>query len=163
MNQAILEKSEWTIYDIDERTTALIEQIIELYPYCSASDAVISKHIISINGDGISAIAHFYEEDGSVEIQEGSEIVQYVPSEIEEWQYDIYRDLLDDGIIKETEKGAVFVKPYMFMPQRTSYTALSAAAGFILCGSRNGWEYWKDENGKPLNENAELKRRFIGK
>ena len=49
------------------------------------------------------------------------------------------------------------------MPQRTSYTALSAAAGFILCGSRNGWEYWKDENGKPLNENAELKRRFIGK
>ena len=163
MNQAILEKSEWTIWDIDERTTALIEQIIELYPYCSASDAVISKHIISINGDGISAIAHFYEEDGSVEIQEGSEIVKYIPSEIEEWQYDIYRDLLDDGIIKETEKGAVFVKPYMFMPQRTSYTALSAAAGFILCGSRNGWEYWKDENGKPLNENAELKRRFIGK
>lgn len=163
MNQLILEKEKWTIADIDERTKMLIEQIIELYPYCSASDDVISKHIISINWDGVSAIAHFYEEDGSVEVQEGSEIVKYVQSEVEEWQYDIYSALLEDGIIKETEKGAVFVKPYMFIPQRTSYTALSAAAGFILCGSRNGWEYWKDENGKSLNENVALKQKFIGK
>ena len=163
INQEILKKSQWTIADIDERTKNLIEQIIELYPYCSASDEVISKHVISINWDGVSALAHFYEEDGSVEIQEGSEIVKYSPSETEDWQYDIYSDLLDDGIIKETEKGAVFVKAHMFIPQRTSYTALSAAAGFILCGTRNGWEYWKDENGKPLNENAELKQKFTGK
>ncbi len=163
MNQEILQKEQWTISDIDERTRALIEQIIDLYPYCSASDDVISKHIISIDWDGVYALAHFYEEDGSVEIQEGSEIVKYVQSEIEEWQYDIYSDLLEDGIIRETEKGAVFVKSYMFIPQRTSYTALSAAAGFILCGSRNGWEYWKDESGKSLNENSQLKQKFIGR
>ena len=163
MNQAILRKIEWTISDIDERTKALIEQIIELYPYCSASDDVISKHIISIDWDNVRAITHFYEEDGSVEIQEGSEIVKYEEADIEEWQYDIYKDLLDDGIIKETEKGAVFVKSYMFIPQRTSYTALSATAGLILCGSRNGWDYWKDESGKSLNENLALKQRFIGR
>lgn len=163
MNQAILEKPDWTIADIDERTKLLIEQIIELYPYCSASDDVISKHIISLDWGGISAIAHFYEEDGSVEVQAGSEIAKYEGSDADEWQYEIYSDLLDDGIIKETEKGAVFVKSYMFIPQRTSYTALSAAAGFILYGSKNGWEYWKDQSGRPLSENLELKHKFTGK
>ncbi len=163
MNRAILAKEEWTIADIDERTKELIEQIIELYPYCPASDDVISKHIISINWDGVYALAHFYEEDGSVEVLEGSEIVKYDSAATGEWQYDIYSELLDDGIIKETESGAVFVKSYMFSPQRVGYTALSAAAGLILCGNRNGWDYWKDENERSLNENVSLKQKFTGK
>ena len=71
--------------------------------------------------------------------------------------------MLAEGIIKETDKGAVFVKTHMFLSQWKSYTALSSAAGFILCGSRNGWEYWKDENGNALNENKELKQKFTGK
>ncbi len=163
MNSSILQKANWTIDDIDSRTKELIEQIITLYPYCSASDDVISKHVISINCDGVFALAYLYEEDGSVEVQEGSEIVKYDPAKTEEWLYEFYRELLEEGIIKETEKGAVFVKTHMFLPQRTSYTALSAAAGFILCGSRNGWEYWKDENGNALNENTNLKQKFTGK
>jgi len=160
MNKAILEKEKWTVSEINERTTELIEQIIALYPYCSASDDVISKHLISINYDDVYALAYLYEEDGSVEIQEGSELVKYDQAKTEEWLYEIYENLLDEGIIKETENKAVFVKTHMFLPQRTSYTALSAAAGIILCGSRNGWEYWKDENGNALNENTELKKKF---
>lgn len=163
MNQKILEKDRWTIAEIDARTKKLIEQIIELYPYCSASDDVISKHVISINYDGVFALAYLYEEDGSVEVQEGSEIVKYDPTKVEDWPYDLYNSLLEEGIIKETDKGAVFVKTYMFLSQWKSYTALSSAAGFILCGSRNGWEYWKDENGNALNENAELKQKLTGK
>lgn len=163
MNQEILKRKQWTINEIDTRTKDLIEQIITLYPYCSASDDVISKHVISINCDGVSALAYLYEEDGSVEVQEESEIVKYDSSKTEEWQNEIYSNLLEEGIIKETEKGAVFVKTHMFLPQRTGYTALSAAASLILCGSRNGWEYWKDENGNVLNENTELKQKFIGK
>lgn len=161
MNQSILKKDRWTIVDIDTRTNELIEQIITLYPYCSASDDVISKHTISINADGVYALAYLYEEDGSVEVQEGSEIVKYDSSKVDEWLYDFYKDLLEEGIIKETENGAVFVKTHMFVPQRTNYTALSAAAGFILCGSRNGWEYWKDESGNSLNENSDLKQKFM--
>ena len=163
MNQAILKKDKWTIAEIDARTKDLIEQIITLYPYCSASDDVISKHIISINCDGVVALAYLYEEDGSVEVQEGSEIVKYDPAKTDDWLQEKYNDLLEEGIIKETEKGAVFVKSHMFMSQWKSYTALSSSAGFILCGSRNGWEYWKDENGNPLNENTELKQRLTGK
>lgn len=163
MNQKILEKDKWTIAEIDARTKELIEQIIKLYPYCSASDDVISKHIITINCDGVFALAYLYEEDGSVEVQEGSEIVKYDASKSDDWPYDLYNNLLQEGIIKETEKGAVFVKTHMFLSQWTTYTALSAAAGFILCGSRNGWEYWKDENGNSLNDNTELKQKMTGK
>lgn len=163
INQEILQKDQWTIAEIDTRTKELIEQIIQLYPYCSASDDVISKHVISINCDDVFALAYLYEEDGSVEIQEGSEIVKYDPGKTEEWQYEIYSSLLDEGIIKETEKGAVFVKTYMFLPLRTGFTALSAAAGVILCGTRNGWEYWKDENGITLGENAALRKKFFAK
>lgn len=163
INQEILQKDQWTIAEIDTRTKALIEQIIQLYPYCSASDDVISKHVITINWDDVFALAYLYEEDGSVEIQEGSEIVKYDPTKTEEWQYEIYSSLLDEGIIQETEKGAVFVKTYMFLPQRTGFTALSAAAGVILCGTRNGWEYWKDETGVTLGENAALRQKFFAK
>ena len=33
----------------------------------------------------------------------------------------------------------------------------------IEFGNRNGWEYWKDENGKPLNDDKDLKKRVTGK
>lgn len=110
--------------------------------------------------DNVVAMAFLYEEDGSVEVQTGSEIVKYnKDSAAEEWQYDIYNELLYNGIIKETDKGAVFIKPYLFTAQKKNNTALSVSAGLILCGNRNGWEYWKNEKGKSLNEDVNLKRR----
>ena len=107
------------------------------------------------------AFGTLYEEDGSVEVQAGSEIVKYNKGqEYEEWQYDRYEELLEEGIIKETENGAVFVKDFMFIPHKKNNTALSETAGIILCGNRNGWEYWKDVNRKSLNSNKELKKRL---
>ena len=164
INQEILSKDKWTIEEINERTQKLIKQIIELYPYSSASDDVIEKHEIILDWDDVIATAYLYEEDGSVEIQAGSEIVEYNTNDnVEEWQYDLYSELLEGGVIKETDKGAVFVKPYLFMAQRKGYTALSISAGIILCGNRNGWEYWKDVNGHSLNENKLLKKKMTGK
>ena len=163
MNIAILNTPEWNIKAIDDRTAVLINQIIELYPYMSASDAVIAKHEISIDWDGIYALATFYEEDGSVEVQSGSTIVKYDDSRADEWQYDIYNALIEEGFVKETDSGAVFVKNYLFTSQKTNFTALSVSAGVLLCGNRNGWEYWKDESGHSLNENKELKKRVTGK
>ena len=48
----------------------------------------------------------------------------------------------------------------MVSAQKKNATGLSAAAGLVLGGNRNGWEYWKDENGNPLNENKELKKKL---
>ena len=159
MNKKILEKEKWTLKEIDDRNKELIEDIIKLYPYLSASSDVIKKHDITIDWDGIIAIGTLYEEDGSVEIAEGSEIVKY-NDETPEWCVDWYNTLLDDNIIKETENGAVFVKPYIASSQKKNGTALSAAAGLLLGGNRNGWEYWKDENGHSLNENKSLKKKL---
>jgi hypothetical protein len=159
MNQEILKNKEWTIKNIDDRTNELIDKIIELYPYQSASNDVIKKHDISIDWDGVIAFASLYEEDGSVEMQPGSEISKYSES-TPDWVIDLFDDLLEDGIVKETEKGAVFLKSYSFYPQKKNSTSLSISASLILGGNRNGWDYWNDENGKPLSQNSELKKEL---
>lgn len=163
INKEILKTEKWTIKEIDNRTNDLIKQIIKLYPYEPASNDFIAKHNISLDWDNVYAIATFYEEDGSVEVLAGSTIVKYDETHLGEWQYDIYNNLLEEGIISETESGAVFVKDYLFTAQKMNSTALSVSAGLILCGNRNGWEYWKDEKGNPLNENKLLKKRVTGK
>lgn len=164
MNKELLTIETWTVEEIDKRNAILIEQIISLYPYLSASDDVIVKHDIYLECEGVTAFGVLYEEDGSVEIQVGSEIVKYSETEdAEEWQYDKYNDLLENGVIKETDKGAIFVRTFMFSPQVINRTALSESAGIILCGNRNGWDYWKDVNGQSLNNNKQLKKRLTGK
>lgn len=164
INKQILEVGQWSINEIEKRTDYLIDKISELYPYFSASDEVIKKHDIYLNWDGVSARGYLYEEDGSVEILSGSEIVKYENQEYcEDWQYDIYNDLLDDGIIKETTNGATFVKDYLFTAKTKNRTALSLTAGVILCGSRNGWDYWCDSSKNKLNEDVELKNRLTNR
>lgn len=163
MNMYILNIKNWSIDEIDKRTDILIDQIIKLYPYVSASNDFIAKHDISLDWDNVYAIATFYEEDGSVEVLSGSTVVKYTENNSGEWQYDIYNNLIEEGIIKETETGAIFIKNYLFTAQKMNSTALSVSAGVILCGNRNGWEYWKDENGKPLNDDKDLKKRVTGK
>ncbi len=77
MNKQILEVGKWSIEEIEKRTDYLIDKIAELYPYFSTSDEVIKKHDIYLSWDGVTAIGYLYEEDGSVEILAGSEIVKY--------------------------------------------------------------------------------------
>lgn len=161
MNKQILEIDKWSIKEIEKRTDYLIEKIIELYPYFNASDEVIKKHDIYLKWDGVTASGYLYEEDGSVEILVGSEIVKYESQDYyEEWQYDLYNDLLEEEVIKETPDGAIFIKNHLFMAKKKNWTALSTTAGLILCGSRNGWEYWTDSEGKKLNEDIKLKERL---
>ena len=163
MNKEILKTGKWNIEEIGNRTDRLIEQISQLYPYFSASDEVIQKHDIYLEWDGVKASGYLYEEDGSVEVLAGSEIVKYDNQEYcEEWQYDIYNDLLEEGVLKVTTEGAIFIKDYLFPSKTKNRTALSLTAGLILCGSRNGWEYWTDSNNKRLNDNIELKQRLTG-
>ena len=162
MNKKILEKEKWTIDDINERNKELIELFIELYPYLSASSEVIEKREIFIDWNGIFASATLYEEDGGVEIAEGSKIAKYDET-TPEWCIDWFSSLIEDGVVKETETGGVFVKSYMFNTQKKKATGLSKTAGLILGGNKNGWDCWKDENGKPLSENKELKKKIIDK
>lgn len=161
INTDILAKDGWSKDEIDLRTTALIDKIIELYPYKSASDEVIVKHDIYLELNGYVAIGYIYEEDGSVEILEGSTLSKTADSSAYQNLEELYSELLEEGIIVETENEAVFKKSFLMPSTRMNDTSLSSTASFLCrSGSRNGWEWWKDSEGKSLNENKELKSKL---
>ena len=128
MNKKILEKERWTIDEINQRTIELIEDMIKLYPYMSASAEVIAKHNVSIDWDGVVALGILYEEDGSVEILEGSEIVKY-DQNTPEWCSEWFKTLIDEGIVKETDNGGIFIKSLLVSAQKKNSTGLSGSAG----------------------------------
>lgn len=161
MNAELLKKPKWTIPDIDARTKDLIEQIKKLYPYFEASSDSVTKYPIYLDTNGLFATGTFYEDDGSVEIDEGSMLNSQFDNaanypDVE----DMRQELLNEGIIGETSSGLCFLKNYVFYPHLANSTALSSTASLLLHGSRNGWEYWFMESGKPLNSNKLLKKKF---
>lgn len=54
----------------------------------------------------------------------------------------------------------IFKKSHMVNSKYRGSTALSSAASLVLHGSRNGWYYWKDSEGKPVSENEEISKMF---
>lgn len=161
MNESLLKKDHWTIDDIDARTKDLIEQIKRLYPYFEVSGDSVKKYPIYLEASGILATGKFYEDDGSVEVDEGSMLnTQFDNATNYPDIEDMRQELLSEGIIGETESGLCFLKNYIFYPHSTNSTALSQTAALLLHGSRNGWEYWLLESGKPINSNKTLKKKF---
>ncbi|MBX4206484.1 DUF4357 domain-containing protein, partial [Candidatus Parcubacteria bacterium] len=54
--------------------------------------------------------------------------------------------LLDEGILRKlNDKSYIFTQDYIF-------TSPSAASGVIAARSTNGWDCWKDDEGKTLDE-----------
>jgi len=161
MNQEILKNEKWTISNIDDRTETLIKNINLLYPYSSASNEVIKKHVISIIKDKIIVEAIFYEEDGSVEIQPTSSIASYATPHLLDDIDSLYHELVDEEIIQETDEGPIFIKPYLMSPQTNNGTALSKSAALATHQSVNGWDCWIDETtNKPPQDSIELKELF---
>lgn len=74
---------------------------------------------------------------------------------------DTRQELLEDGYIAEVDGNLQFVKPYIFYSNFKGSTALSTSASIIAHGSKNGWQCWKDKNGKPLKDNVEIKSHFM--
>lgn len=61
-------------------------------------------------------------------------------------------ELKDNGILREDNQQLVFAINHSFYPKRVNATALSTTAAIILHGSRNGWEYWMNEDGLQLGQ-----------
>ena len=161
INEELLKKDKWMIVDIDNRTKELIQQIQRLYPYFEISGDAVVKYPIYIEAGDILATGKFYEDDGSVEIDEGSMLnIKFDNATAYPDIEDLRQELLADGIIGETESGLCFLKNYIFYPHSANSTALSSTASLLLHGSRNGWEYWLLESGKPINTNKTLKKKF---
>lgn len=150
LNQDLLNKDCWTLEDIDHRTEQLIEEIKRLYPYYAVKDETMERIPIFLSKqDRTLARAYFFPDNGSVNVLAGSSMEK---NESMDGKYtDVAKqrsELLDDGVIEETDDGFDFVHDHLFTSNRG--TALSSTASLILHGSRNGKEYWETEDGSPI-------------
>lgn len=146
INEPILKETSWTVEKIDKRTHDLIKRILYIFPYekakCDYSDKTINRHIFLNRAEIVSS--GYLHEDQKVTIYAGS-IVRYLTSPNGSYLKDLREDLLEKEIIM-CENGI-----YKFTQEYT-FNSPSAAADFIIGGSNNGWDYWKDIKGQSIND-----------
>lgn len=150
INASILDKPQWTLQDVEDRTKLLIREMIRLYPYYEASRTTIEKVPISISHQLGKANAYFYPDNNSVEILEGS-VLSYVGEPYGEIE-DIFNKLIEDEIIGELDGKLVFYDNFIVYPKRANATALSMSAAIILNVSCNGKNLWRTEDGTLMND-----------
>lgn len=160
INKSILEKDKWNIEEINYRTNFLIEEINRIFPYPQADEDILKVEEIFISSNGINASANFYIDNGDVEILEGSELYDFPNAENYPEIEDIRQELIDEGIIFYNEQKMIFKKSFMVNAKTKSRSALSSSADLILHGSRNGWEYWTNSEGKALSQVQEITKYF---
>lgn len=160
LNEKLLLIDKWTIEEIEKRTDELIERINGLYPYPEIDSEIIPKEEIFIKANGIVAKGYLYLDDGSVEIDVGSQLASFENAENHAEIEDMRQELLEEGIIAELENGLQFLKPHIIYSRFVNSTSLSMAASLILHGSRNGWTCWKNAEGMDLKDVPEIRGRF---
>ena len=146
LNADIYHKDSWTVKDIDERTQALIDEIISLYPYVHSEYHETKEHAnrhITLTVGSISAMGYL-NEDNSLTVFSESE-VKYSTPPYSQRMKELREDLLEQEVVEFKHGRYIFTEDYTF-------NSPSAATDFILGGSNNGWEYWKDENGVVIKE-----------
>lgn len=161
INQEILEKEQWNIEEINDRTEALISEINRLFPYPETSDKFIKKEEIFIKTTKVKAAAYLYLDTGDVEILQGSELYKFDNPkkypDVEEER----NQLLEDGIIYDDGDKLIFLENYIVTSKSTYGTALTRSANLILHGFKNGWDHWRDINGEFLNQNQKLMNELL--
>ncbi|EKF50739.1 hypothetical protein C426_1882 [Lactococcus garvieae DCC43] len=154
MNKNLYEMTEWTAESITERSVEIIDMLISMYPYLRSSGNYEhdNNRNIFIDTQGIKASGYLNENE-TVIIYAGSEISSGVNDITSDSLAEMRQDLLNNGILEEAIGGLQFAQNYMV-------SSVSKAAELILGGSRNGWDYWKDENGVILNHSLRKKNNF---
>ncbi|MCD7796822.1 MAG: GIY-YIG nuclease family protein [Clostridiales bacterium] len=138
-------------YEIDEYDIPLIEEAYEEIQFIMATQgykmdntkALLNEsNILHTTGNGIAAFGVYDGE--KFEVLEGSQI-------------DIDRKCHSAGIERQRqtaiENGDIAYSDGIYKTTVSiSFTSVSSAATFVLGGSINGWDAWKDKDGKTLNE-----------
>ncbi|MDF9824452.1 hypothetical protein M2475_000830 [Breznakia sp. PF5-3] len=146
MNKNLYDMDEWTFNTILKRSNNFVDELIEMYPYLRSETDYNDggNRIIFLEAQGIKATGYL-NEDETVVIYSGSEIYSKIKDIGSDSLGETRQELLDNGIIEETIGGLQFAQDYIA-------SSVSNAADLLLGGSRNGWTYWKDENGKSIDE-----------
>ena len=154
MNVPLINKEQWTIQDIEDRTKELIEDVIRLYPYYTSALPIIdygnSIPIYPTSKD-ISGLGYFFF-DGNVTITKGTTLRR------ENIDVNLYpkiakyiNELISNNIIGYKDNKLQFLEDYTFRPLGKE-TALSTTASLLTGGSRNGYDWWLLKNGKPISQ-----------
>lgn len=106
-----------------------------------------SKELFILKGRNIKAEGNLID-DGFVVFKESQVKKNPVPS-CPEYLIELRQKLIQNKILIEKDKEYIFTQDYIF-------NSPSAAAGFVLGRSVNGWINWKNKNGKTLDD---LKRK----
>lgn len=151
LNETILSKDKWTVADIDARTQVLVDKIIEIFPYVKSTYVLVGQDVarnIFLNAREITATGYLQEDDS---------VIVYADSQVRydiEPSSDTLKEMRDDFLEKEIiiQKDGKYV-----FSQNYTFGAPSTAVDFIIGGSNNGWDYWKDSNGVAINDSLRNK------
>ena len=146
LNEKILQKQQWSVTDIDERTRELTEKVLEMFPYVRTNYSVTGKdesRYITLNSKGITAIGYLNEDKTLTVYAESQLRFDVLPNS--DTLKEMRDDFLEQEVIMQRDGGYVFTQNYTF-------NSPSAATDFILGGSNNGWIYWKDDKGQIIND-----------
>nr|DAR33949.1 MAG TPA: Protein of unknown function DUF262 [Caudoviricetes sp.] len=152
LNEPIIAKDRWTVADIDDRGKYLVDKIIEIFPYERSEYELVgvdSRRYITLEAKGIVAKGYL-NEDESLTVYIDSQV--YFDTEPSSDSIKEMRDdLLEKEIIIRKDSGYVFAQSFTFGRPST-------ATDFILGGSNNGWNYWKDSTGQIINDSLRKKK-----
>ena len=108
---------------------------------------VAKKELFFINSKGIKAEGDLID-DGFVVFKDSEATIKATPS-CHDFIINTRKQLIKDKILLKKEGKYSFSENYVF-------SSPSTAAGVVQGRAANGWQDWKDKNGKTLNE---LKRQ----
>lgn len=153
LNEAILSKDSWTVQDIKDRTKTITDKIIELFPYEKSTYTIVGQETerkINLSAKGVVAQGYL-NDDESVTVYVDSQVF-YNTEPSSDSLKELRADLLDSEVVIQKDGSYMFTQSYTF-------NSPSAAADFILGGSNNGWNYWKDSLGNPINDSLRKKKK----
>lgn len=150
---ALLQILEWNSNTIKDRTEQIISKIKELYKYRESTMHQKSWNIKlkpTVENLVVEAIRF---ETGMVTILPKSQCLDSSESKREAYT-ELYTDLLEDSVIEPVDIGkAKFIKEW-------SFASISAKAGFLLDGYRNGWGDFVTEDNQTLEF---LRKKYFSK
>lgn len=143
MNKKLFEMNSWTSVDINNRSEEIISKLINMYPYLRSKKDYNYKENrrVYLNSQGVHAEGYL-NEDNSLTIYVGSQFL--VSEKIKGKVLEIRKKMLINGDLQNIDGQLILKSEYTVAP--------STAAELILGGSKNGWSYWKNNEGIPIGE-----------
>jgi len=101
------------------------------------------KDLLQLEAKGVKACG--YEDAKGFVVVTGSQVVKNETSTIHNYVSNLRKDLLEQGVLADSESHFVFTQDQVF-------GSPSTAAGVVLARSENGRTAWKTKEGKTLKQ-----------